>query len=76
MSHPRWQRGLGTLLGMGLITTGFALPMIAGARRWGGTGRLIRLSTGGLALVFGLWLVYHIGWSNGLFLDARRWTPH
>src|SRR5262245_45611356 len=32
--------GLGTLLGMVLITTGLALPLIAASRRWGGMDRL------------------------------------
>src|SRR5438477_557535 len=45
--------GVGTLLGMALITTGFALPLAMAAKRWGGTGRLIRLSTGTLSLLFG-----------------------
>ena len=67
--------GLGTLVGMALITTGFALPVATAAGAWGGAGRLIRLSTGALSLVLGLWLVYHVGWRDGLFLSAPRWTP-
>ena len=65
----------GTLLGMALITTGFALPVATVARRWGGAGRLIHVSTGALSLVFGIWLAYHIGWQDGLFLAAPSWTP-
>lgn len=68
--------GLGTLLGMALITTGFTLPFVMGARRSTAAERFIRLSTGSLSLVFGLWLVYRIGWGEGLFLAAPRWTPH
>src|SRR5207244_5080712 len=45
--------GLGTLLGMALITTGFALPVATAARPWGRAGRLIRLSTGTLSLAVG-----------------------
>jgi hypothetical protein len=44
--------------------------------RWGGMGRLIRLSTGALSLLFGVWLVYQIGWHDGLFLDVTHWQPH
>lgn len=79
---PRWACGyllvfgLGTLMGMVLVTTGFALPVAAAAQRWGGAERLIRVSTGALSLVFGLWLIYQIGWSDGLFLSVPRWTPH
>lgn len=67
--------GLGTLLGMALITTGFALPVATAARQFGGAGQLIRLSTGALSLAFGLWLAYHIGWRDGLFLKTPHWTP-
>jgi len=79
---PRWACGyllvfgLGTLLGMALITTGFALPVASAARQWGGAASMIRLSTGILSLTFGLWLVYQIGWHDGLFLVTPRWTPH
>jgi len=68
--------GLGTLLGMALITTGFALPVASAARRWDGAGSIIRFSTGALSLAFGLWLAYHIGWHDGLFLTTPSWTPH
>ena len=79
---PRWAClyllvfGLGTLLGMALITTGFALPLAMVANRWGGTRRLVRLSTGTLSLLFGAWLVYQIGWQDGLFLGIPHWQPH
>jgi high-affinity nickel-transport protein len=79
--EPRWACGyllvfgLGTLAGMALITTGFTLPVAKVAHRWGGAGRMIRLSTGALSLVFGLWLAYQIGWRDGLFLSAAHWMP-
>jgi high-affinity nickel-transport protein len=53
-----------------------ALPVAAAARQWGGATRVIRLSTGALSLVFGLWLVYQIGWRDGLFLVTPTWAPH
>ncbi len=79
---PRWACvyllvfGFGTLVGMALITTGFALPLAAAARRWGGMGRIIRLATGALSLGFGIWLIYSIGWQDGLFLAVPHWQPH
>jgi len=30
----------------------------------------------GVSVVMGLWLVYQIGWSDGLFFAAPSWTPH
>lgn len=80
--HPVWACvyllvfGVGTLLGMMLITTGLALPLSAAARRWGGATRLLRLSTGVLSLAFGAWLIYQVGWQDGLFLATPHWTPH
>jgi len=68
--------GLGTLLGMTLVTTGVSLPLSAVARRWGGASRVLRLSTGALSLLFGAWLIYQIGWRDGLFLAVPSWTPH
>lgn len=79
---PRWACayllvfGLGTLIGMALITTGIALPVATVARRWGGVRPFMRISTGVVSLVFGLWLVYQIGWLNGLFFGPTRWAPH
>src|SRR5262245_23136973 len=78
---PRWACafllvfGLGTLAGMALVTSLFALPVASAAQRWGGTGRLIRIATGTASLAFGLWLAYQIGWRDGLFLATPIWTP-
>jgi hypothetical protein len=68
--------GTGTLVGMALITTGLALPVASAAARWTYGQHSIRLATGGLAVAMGLWLVYQIGWNDGLFLAAPAWTPH
>lgn len=67
---------LGTLVGMALVTTGFALPVATAGKRWGGAARLIHVATGALSLVFGLWLAWQIGWGDGLFLAVPHWTPH
>lgn len=82
VTDPRWACcfllvfGLGTLIGMALVTTGFALPVASAAQRWGGAGRAIRIATGALSACFGAWLVYQIGWRDGLFLAVPHWTPH
>ncbi|MCC6349988.1 MAG: HupE/UreJ family protein [Candidatus Eisenbacteria bacterium] len=68
--------GAGTLLGMSLITTGFALPVATVARRWGGAARLIHVATGVLSLAFGLWMAWQIGFGDGLFLATPKWTAH
>ncbi|HET9325468.1 MAG TPA: HupE/UreJ family protein [Candidatus Eisenbacteria bacterium] len=82
VGDPRWAFGyllvfgLGTLIGMALITTGFALPVALAMNRWAHAGRLIRVSTGALSLAFGIWLVYQIGWLDGLFMGTPHWTAH
>jgi len=79
---PRWacgyllMFGAGTLLGMTIITTGLALPVSTLVRRWHWGSQFVRIGTGAMSVVMGLWLVYQIGWSDGLFLAAPAWTPH
>lgn len=68
--------GLGTLIGMVLVTTGFAAPFALAVRRWPGLDHGIRFATGALSIVFGLWLAWHIGVVDGLFAATPRWTPH
>lgn len=68
--------GFGTLAGMALITTSLATPLTVASQRWPRFGRVMRLGTGVISLVFGAWLVYQIGWKDGLFLAAPHWSPH
>jgi len=68
--------GLGTLIGMVLVTTGFAAPYAVAARRWPGLERGARFATGAISIAFGLWLVWRIGFVDGLFTAVPRWTPH
>ncbi len=68
--------GIGTLLGMVLVTTGFAAPYTFAARRWPGFELGARFVTGAVSIAFGLWLVWQIGFVDGLFSSAPRWTPH
>ena len=77
---PGWALGylglfaFGTLAGMALITTGFVVPLATAARRWKDAGKWVRLSTGTLSIVSGVWLAYQIGWRGGLFLAHVSWT--
>ncbi len=68
--------GFGTLVGMALVTTGFALPVATAAQRWGGATRLINVATGVLSVAFGLWMAWQIGFGDGLFLANPKWTAH
>ena len=73
---PRWACALGTLIGMALVSASVALPMAAFAGRWPTGPRTVRLATGALSLLFGLWLAFQIGWLDGLFTAQPTWHPH
>jgi hypothetical protein len=61
---------------MTLITTGVALPLAKAAHRWARGDRCVRFATGAVSVGMGAWLVYQIGWIDGLFRAAPNWMPH
>jgi ABC-type nickel/cobalt efflux system permease component RcnA len=67
--------GLGTIAGMMLVTAAIAAPFAFAAQRLGGLSRHLRMASGLLSLGFGLFLVYQIGFVNGLFTGRIHWTP-
>jgi len=68
--------GLGTLIGMALVTAGVVAPVALAARRWPGLERGARFATGALSIAFGLWLAWQIGIVDGLFGATPSWDPH
>jgi ABC-type nickel/cobalt efflux system permease component RcnA len=69
--------GLGTIIGMAIITTAIGLPMTLTAARLGGLNRTLLVGAGLLSLGFGLFLAYQIGIVDGLFKPGAitNWTP-
>ena len=73
IGEPRWALaylllfGVGTIVGMMLVTTLLAAPMMYASTRLRHAERHLRLASGLLSLGFGLVLVYHIGVGGGLF---------
>lgn len=66
----------GTVIGMGLITTAIATPLIFASTRMSSLhGRLV-VGSGLLSFVFGLFLAYRIGVVDRLFDGAPVWIPH
>ncbi len=64
--------GLGTVVGMMLMTTAMAIPIaLSGAR----STRYLTLVSGVASVCFGLFLVYQIGFVDGLFTRNVHWTP-
>ncbi len=68
--------GFGTIAGMMFITAVVAVPFAYTARRVDSLNRNLRLASGAVSLAFGLFLVYHIGFVQGLFTAHPVWTPH
>jgi hypothetical protein len=59
--------GVGTIVGMMLITAAIAAPITFSANRFRAFNRYVGAVAGVLSLVFGLFLVYQIGFEDGLF---------
>ncbi len=78
---PRWAAlylvifGLGTVVGMTLITLSIAAPSFLLASRMSGMQRSLRLASGAVSVVFGLYLAHKVGFADGLFKPDPRWTP-
>ena len=60
--------GLGTILGMALLTATITLPLGALAERFGGVERYLVRVMGVVSIAVGVWLGYQIGFVEGLFL--------
>ena len=67
--------GLGTVVGMMLITAVIALPFAYSAGRFAIVNRYLGLAAGLLSLGVGLFLAYQIGLVDGLFTADPQWTP-
>jgi hypothetical protein len=59
--------GAGTIAGMMLITAAIAAPITYSANRFHAFNRYVGAAAGVLSLIFGLFLVYQIGYVDGLF---------
>jgi ABC-type nickel/cobalt efflux system permease component RcnA len=68
--------GLGTVAGMMLITAAIAVPFKFSQNRFVRFNRGLALASGMISLVFGLFIVYEMGFVNGLFTHNPNWVPH
>jgi len=68
--------GIGTVAGMMLITAAMAVPFKFSENRFARLHRGLGLASGLLSLVFGLFIVYQMGFVNGLFAHSPKWVPH
>jgi cytochrome c biogenesis protein CcdA len=67
--------GLGTIVGMTLLTTVMSMPLAAAARRFGSLERVVGHLTGAMSVAFGVFLFYQIGFVDGLFAGDPTWAP-
>src|SRR6202795_3184286 len=69
--------GLGTIVGMMLITLILSAPFVFTAVNLPKFNWRLRVASGLVSFVFGLVLIYGIGFAEGgLFTDAPTWEPH
>jgi high-affinity nickel-transport protein len=67
--------GVGTIVGMMLITAGIAWPVVYAGSRFGWLPHRLRVASGIVSLLGGLALAYRIGVVDGLFGAHPSWTP-
>jgi high-affinity nickel-transport protein len=82
ISQPRWAIGyllvfgIGTIIGMMLITAAIALPFTYTLRHFARLNQGLAIASGAISLSFGLFLCYQVGISDGLFTGHPHWMPH
>jgi len=67
--------GVGTVVGMMMITLAIAYPLAYAGRRFERLNRSFRLASGVISLGLGLVIAYQIGFVRGLFTGNPQWAP-
>src|ERR1700677_4243051 len=67
--------GFGTMLGMMLMTAAISVPLVYTGRRFLTINRHLTAISGVASMAFGIFLVYHIGFVDGLFTSQVHWIP-
>lgn len=79
--NPKWGVlyllvfGLGTILGMILMTSAIVVPLARTGERVPRLGGTLRMASGVISLGFGLFIAYRTGIAGGLFAGDPNWTP-
>jgi hypothetical protein len=77
---PRWAIGylllfgIGTIVGMMVVTTAIAIPAALAADRMRSVRRYLVLASGAASVVFGVMIAVELA-GNGLFSSTPVWTP-
>jgi len=67
--------GIGTVIGMMLMTSAMAIPVAYTGNHFAVAGTYLSSISGIVSTGFGLFLVYQIGFVDGLFKTNVHWTP-
>jgi high-affinity nickel-transport protein len=67
--------GFGTMLGMMLMTAAISMPLVYTGKKFFQINRHLIAISGFASMAFGVFLVYHIGFVDGLFTSQAHWTP-
>ena len=67
--------GLGTVAGMMLITAAIAVPFTLSENRFARMNHFLAAASGVVSLIFGLLIVYEMGFVHGLFTTHPTWVP-
>jgi ABC-type nickel/cobalt efflux system permease component RcnA len=67
--------GFGTMVGMMLMTAAISIPLVYTGKRFFKINRHLTVISGFASMAFGIFLVYHIGFVDGLFRAQARWIP-
>jgi sulfite exporter TauE/SafE len=67
--------GFGTMVGMMLMTAAISLPLVYTGKKFCKINRHLAVISGLASVAFGVFLVYHIGFVDGLFTSHVHWIP-
>ena len=67
--------GFGTMVGMMLMTAAISIPMVYTGRKFFNMNRHLTVVSGLASVAFGTFLVYQIGFVDGLFSSHVHWVP-
>jgi ABC-type nickel/cobalt efflux system permease component RcnA len=67
--------GIGTIAGMMLITTAIAVPFKYSKTRFARLNHSLAVASGIISVAFGVFIVYEMGYVNGLFRHTPNWVP-
>jgi high-affinity nickel-transport protein len=81
IKNPFWSTayllvfGFGTMAGMMLMTAAISVPLVFTGRKFFRINRHLTAVSGLASVAFGMFLVYHIGFVDGLFSAHVHWIP-